>query len=78
MALFGFFAALAPSILAQELHETSYAAAGALVFELAIVCAATVVLTHRLSSRAAMLRGLGLMVPACCSWSPRRCSRRCR
>ena len=64
MALVGFFAALAPSILAQELHETSHAAAGALVFELAIVCAATVVLTHRLSSRAAMLWGLGLMVPS--------------
>ena len=64
MALFGFFAALAPSILAQELHETSHAAAGALVFELAIVCAATVVLTHQLSSRAAMLWGLGLMVPS--------------
>jgi MFS family permease len=64
MALVGFFAALAPSILAQELHETSHAAAGALVFELAIVCAATVVLTHRLSSGAAMLWGLGLMVPS--------------
>jgi MFS family permease len=64
MALVGFFAALAPSILAQELHETSHAAAGALVFELAIVCAATVVLTHRLPSRAAMLWGLGLIVPS--------------
>jgi MFS family permease len=64
MALVGFFAALAPSILAQELHETSHAAAGTLVFELAIVCAATIALTSRLSSRAAMLWGLGLMVPS--------------
>jgi MFS family permease len=64
MALVGFFAALAPSILAQELHETSHAAAGALVFELAVVCTATVLLTHNLASRAAMLWGLGLAVPS--------------
>jgi predicted MFS family arabinose efflux permease len=64
MALVGFFAALAPSILAQELHQTSHAAAGALVFELAIVCAATVQVTHGLSSRTAMLWGLGLAVPS--------------
>ncbi len=64
MALVGFFAALAPSILAQELHETSHAAAGWTVFELAMICAATIVLTSRLSSRVAMLCGLGLMVPS--------------
>lgn len=64
LALVGFFAALAPSILAQELHETSHAAAGALVFELGLVCAATVMLTKQLTSRAAMLWGLGLMVPS--------------
>jgi MFS family permease len=64
MALVGFFAALAPSILAQQLNETSHAAAGALVFELAIICAATVWLTHHLSSRVAMLWGLGIMIPS--------------
>jgi MFS family permease len=64
MALVGFFAALAPSILAQELNEPSHAAAGALVFELAIVCAVTVLLTQSLSSHTAMQWGLGLMVPS--------------
>ncbi|HEY3793945.1 MAG TPA: MFS transporter [Bradyrhizobium sp.] len=64
MALVGFFAALAPSILAQELNDTSHAAAGALVFELAVVCAVTVLLTHSLSSRTAMLWGLGMTVPS--------------
>jgi MFS family permease len=64
MALVGFFAALAPTILAQELNETSHAAAGALVFELAIICTATVLLTRGLPSRAAMLWGLGMMVPS--------------
>jgi MFS family permease len=64
MALVGFFAALAPSILVQELHQTSHAAAGALVFQMTIVCAAVIVLTQSLSSRAAMLWALALMVPS--------------
>lgn len=64
MALVGYFAALAPTILAQELHQTSHAAAGALVFELAIVCAVAIVVTHRLSSSIAMLWALGLMIPS--------------
>jgi MFS family permease len=64
MALVGFFAALAPSILAQELHHTSHAAAGALVFELAAICAVAIVATHSLSSRAAMLWALALMIPS--------------
>lgn len=63
MALVGFYAALAPSILALELHETSHAAAGALFFELAIVASVTILATARLSSRAAMLIALGLMIP---------------
>jgi MFS family permease len=63
MALVGFYAALAPSILAQQLHETSHAVAGAVFFELAIVASATILLTARLSSRTAMLSGLALMIP---------------
>jgi MFS family permease len=63
MALVGFYAALAPSILAQQLHQMNHAVAGAIFFELAIVAAATVILTARLSSRTVMLRGLGLMIP---------------
>ncbi len=63
MALVGFYAALAPSILALELHASNHALAGALLFELAIVASATIVATRRLSSRAAMLSALGLMIP---------------
>jgi MFS family permease len=64
MALVGFYAALAPSILAENLHETSHAVAGALFFELACVVAGSIALTQRLSSRAAMLTALVLMPPS--------------
>ncbi|MER9544118.1 MFS transporter [Mesorhizobium sp. M0437] len=63
MALVGFYAALTPSILAQQLQVTNHAEAGALFFELAIVTAATIVATARLSSRAAMFAALALMIP---------------
>ncbi|MER8368417.1 MFS transporter [Mesorhizobium sp. M1348] len=61
MALVGFYAALAPSILAQQLHVINHAEAGALFFELAIVTAVTIVATARLSSRAAMFAALALI-----------------
>ncbi|WP_326895880.1 MFS transporter [Mesorhizobium sp.] len=64
MALVGFFAALAPGVLAGDLHIASHAAAGALFFELALVAALTIVLTARLASRNAMLMALSLMPPA--------------
>jgi MFS family permease len=64
MALVGFYAALAPSLLAEQLHETSHAAAGAIFFELAVVVAASIVATKSLSSRVAMLWALALMIPS--------------
>lgn len=64
MALVGFYAAIAPTVLAQDLHESSHAVAGALFFELALVVSAVIVVTQSLSSRTAMLLGLGLMVPS--------------
>jgi MFS family permease len=64
MALVGFYAALAPSLLADQLHEASHAAAGAVLLELTLVVAATIVATRSLSSRAAMLLALALMPPA--------------
>ena len=64
MALVGFYAALAPSLLAEHLHETSHAAAGAVFLELAAVVSASIVATQSLSSRAAMLWALGLMLPS--------------
>jgi MFS family permease len=64
MALVGFYAALAPSILAQQLNVANHAEAGGLFFELSIVAAATILATTRLSSRAGMLAALALMIPA--------------
>ncbi|CAM5315177.1 hypothetical protein MAUB1S_05481 [Mycolicibacterium aubagnense] len=64
MALVGFFAALAPGVLARDLHIANHAAAGALFFELALVAALTIALTARLASRRAMLTALALMPPS--------------
>jgi MFS family permease len=64
MALVGFYAALAPSILVERLHESNHAIAGALLFELGILSAATLVLTQRVASRPAMLWALALMIPS--------------
>lgn len=64
MALVGFYAALAPTLLANELHVTSHAVAGTIFLELAIVVAGTIVLTRSLSSRTAMLAALALMLPS--------------
>jgi MFS family permease len=51
MALVGFYAALEPSIAAENLHQGSHAVAGALFAELAFACAATIVLTQRQAAR---------------------------
>ncbi|TGQ69682.1 MFS transporter [Mesorhizobium sp. M00.F.Ca.ET.186.01.1.1] len=64
MALVGFYAALAPSILVQQLHVANHAVAGGLFFELSIVAAATILGTTRLSSRHGMVAALVLMIPA--------------
>jgi MFS family permease len=63
-ALFGFYAALAPSILTQELHESNRALGGGIVFELCIVSTAVVLLTRSIRSRTAMLTGLVLLLPS--------------
>ncbi|MER9654976.1 MFS transporter [Mesorhizobium sp. M0152] len=64
MALVGFYAAVAPSILAQQLHQTNHAVAGALFFELAIVTAASIVALKQMQSGKAMLAALALMIPS--------------
>jgi MFS family permease len=63
-ALFGFYAALAPSILEQDLHQQNRAVGGGVVFELCIVSTLTLIATRRLSSRAAMIAGLVLLIPS--------------
>jgi MFS family permease len=64
LALVGFYAALAPSLLAHRLHVTSHAIAGAILLELGLVVAVTIVATRSLASRIAMLSALALMLPS--------------
>jgi MFS family permease len=62
-ALFGFYAALAPSIL-QDMHQSNRALGGGVVFELCVVAIAAVLVTRRMKSRTAMLAGLALLLPS--------------
>ena len=64
MALVGFYAALIPTILRQELHQTNLAIGGAVAAAMFLIAAIVIVLTRRLEPRTAMLWGLGLMPPA--------------
>jgi MFS family permease len=64
LALVGFYAALLPSLLADQLHVTNHATAGAIFLELAVVVAATILATRSLSSRTSMLLALALMLPS--------------
>jgi MFS family permease len=63
-ALFGFYAALAPSVLSQDLHQTNRALGGGIVFELCVVAIAAVLVTRSLKPRTAMLTGLTLLPPS--------------
>jgi MFS family permease len=64
MALVGFYAALLPSILAENLGQTSHAVAGLVVGLLMLVVSITIVVTRNVTSRIAMLAGLALMLPS--------------
>jgi MFS family permease len=64
MALVGFYAALAPSLLANELHVTNHAIAGAIFLELAVFVSGAILVTRSLSSRISMLLALVLMLPS--------------
>lgn len=63
-SMVGFYSALAPGLISKALHIASHAISGALVAELFMVGAITVYASQRLSSRAAMLWGFALMLPA--------------
>jgi MFS family permease len=63
MALVGFYAALIPSILAENLGQTSHAVAGLVVGALMLVVSITIVVTRHATSRTAMLAGLALLPP---------------
>jgi MFS family permease len=63
-SLIGLFAALAPTFLGTDLHQTSHAVQGAVVFLLLGVGTATQLLLARLRSRRVMMGGLGLLLAA--------------
>lgn len=64
MALVGFYAALIPSILSRELHQSNLAVGGAVAAAMFLIAAIVIVATYKLQPRTAMLWGLGLMPPA--------------
>jgi MFS family permease len=63
-SLVGFYSALVPNLLSKTLHLTGHLTAGLIVFELFLAAALSVYATGRLGSRAAMLWGTLLMLPA--------------
>jgi len=64
MALFGFYVALVPSILAESLHQSNRAVGGLVVFELLAVAAIAIVATQGINSRASMLSAMVLLLPS--------------
>jgi MFS family permease len=60
-ALLGFYAALAPGLLARDMHIASPAASGAVVAEVFGASAITVIATPMLAARTAMSAGLWLL-----------------
>jgi MFS family permease len=58
MALVGFYAALGPTTIRQDLHIANRAASGALVAELFVVASVVIMATRSLAARPAMLAGL--------------------
>jgi len=63
-ALYGFYFSLAPSVLADSLHQSNRAVAGAVVFELGLSSTVTIMLTRRLASRTCMRLALVLLIPS--------------
>jgi predicted MFS family arabinose efflux permease len=63
-ALIGFYGALIPSLLGESLHESAPAVAGAVVCELFLVAALTILFSGRLQSQGAVLTGLALLPPS--------------
>lgn len=63
-ALSGFYCALVPGLLARSLSLKSPAASGTVVFGLFIVAALTAAMLRKIKSQAAMLVGLGVLLPS--------------
>jgi predicted MFS family arabinose efflux permease len=63
-ALIGFYSALIPNLLADNLHVLAPAVAGALVCEVFGIAALTILGTGRLDSQPAMLSALAVLLPS--------------
>lgn len=63
-AFIGFYAALAPTLIADSLHERNAAVGGAVVAELFLIAMLSVAVTAKWTSRTAMLGGLALLLPS--------------
>jgi MFS family permease len=63
-ALIGFYAALIPNLLAEDLHQSAPIVAGAVVAELFGIAAVTILSTAGLESQAAMMSALALLLPS--------------
>ena len=63
-ALIGFYSALIPNLLADSLHVSAPAVAGAIVCELFGIAAVTILCTGRLDSRPTMLSALAVLLPS--------------
>ena len=64
LALLGFYAALAPNLLAQSMHLHSPAVSGAIVAELFAASAVTVMVAPMFSAQTTMFIGLWLLMPS--------------
>ena len=64
LSLVGFYSALVPGLLSQDLKQKSPAVSGLVVFGLFIVAAVTAAMTQRLRSHTAMMAGLALLPPS--------------
>lgn len=63
-SLYGFYFSLAPSVLIDSLHQSNRAVGGAVVFELGLVSAVTILLTRQLASGTCMRLALALLLPS--------------
>ncbi len=63
-ALIGFYSALIPGLLRENLHLSAPAIAGAVVFELFLIAAVAILTSPQLTSQMAMLSALAVLPPS--------------